>query len=533
MTAFGVQNKDGAIAKFNTAEKAYQQTPFTGFRTFVKGSRGGEAFSHMPFFPNDISKKEKPIRNMMIGMSEMEIEEVATEYGLKTNVLYFTVPDEEFPSLIRRTTFTNLDSDSTLTIDVLDGLGKLQPSGISNGNLDAIGRTMEAWMNVYNAGSEGGITEPFFHISQGTGDTAQVQIIKDGHFSVAFIEDGEGVNMDRNGLHFPLSVIVDPSAVFGTDTSLTNPSGFFGAEKDAVEIAQQPQGTTSRTPCSFAAAKLVIPSGGSVTVTSVYGHAKDLDTFLSVYSPKIRSNGYSSSKRAANALLVKSITDKVTSTTGSSLFDSYMQQNFLDNTLRGGMPIPLGDPSDPKIYHTYSRIHGDLERDYNNFQFETTYFSQGPGNFRDVSQNRRMDVLLSPVVGDFNVRMFLSFVQADGYNPLTVATTNFKVPAGNVTNLVQDLGITDALDAESMKKLFKKSFRIGQLFTDMKAAGVTLSIDRADFLAKVVGAAKQVFAAQFAQNGFWADVSKLILLTFLVVAVLIYSAVSAAFTIIT
>ena len=117
MTAFGVQNKDGAISKFNTAEKAYQQTPFTGFRTFVKGSRGGEIpFAHMPFFPNGfMSKEEKPVRNMMIGMNEMEIEEVSTPLGLKTNVLYFTVPDEEFPSLVRRTTFTNLDPLLTLS----------------------------------------------------------------------------------------------------------------------------------------------------------------------------------------------------------------------------------------------------------------------------------------------------------------------------------------------------------------------------------------------------------------------------------
>ncbi len=30
ISSFGKQNKDSAIAKFVTAEKAYQQTPFTG-----------------------------------------------------------------------------------------------------------------------------------------------------------------------------------------------------------------------------------------------------------------------------------------------------------------------------------------------------------------------------------------------------------------------------------------------------------------------------------------------------------------------
>jgi len=79
------------------------------------------------------------------------------------------------------------------------------------------------------------------------------------------------------------------------------------------------------------------------------------------------------------------------------------------------------------VFHVYSRIHGDIERDYNNFNLDPSYFSQGPGNFRDVSQNRRLDVLLQPAVKDFNLRVFLSLLQADGYNPLTVATSLFKV----------------------------------------------------------------------------------------------------------
>lgn len=148
ITSFGVQNKDGGIAKFLTAEKAYQQTPFIGFRTFVKGEKGGNVFKHQPFFPIKEEGIEKPTRNMMIGMNEMEIEEVSPSHSLKTNVLYFTPPDEDFPSLVRSTTFTNLDTADTLQLDVLDGLGKLIPAGLPNWNLDAMGRTMEAWMNV-------------------------------------------------------------------------------------------------------------------------------------------------------------------------------------------------------------------------------------------------------------------------------------------------------------------------------------------------------------------------------------------------
>lgn len=149
ITCFGIQNKDGPIAKFLTAEKAYQQTPFTGFRTFVKGTRSGESFKHMPFFPVDEPDEfKKPVRHMMIGMNEMEIEETASSHGLKTNVLYFTPPDEDFPSLVRSTTFTNLDTESTLNLDILDGLAKLIPSGLNDWGLNNMGRTLEAWMNV-------------------------------------------------------------------------------------------------------------------------------------------------------------------------------------------------------------------------------------------------------------------------------------------------------------------------------------------------------------------------------------------------
>jgi hypothetical protein len=32
---------------------------------------------------------------------------------------------------------------------------------------------------------------------------------------------------------------------------------------------------------------------------------------------------------------------------------------------------------DPKVFHTFSRIHGDMERDYNYFQIDACFFSMG------------------------------------------------------------------------------------------------------------------------------------------------------------
>lgn len=516
IASFGIQNKDGAIYKFNTAEKAYQETPFTGFRTFLKGERSGQScWTHMPFFPAAGSQdRSKYTRDMIIGMNEMEIEETAPELGLKTNILYFTIPDEDFPAIVRRTTFTNTDTSSKLTLDVLDGLSRLVPSGLSNGALDNMGRTMEAWMNVYNVGNGvgGDITQPFFHISQGTADTAAVQIIKDGHFAVSFIEsDGTGIDtVGPDGLHTPLPFIVDPSLVFDIDTTLSDPQGFFGPNTPDVEsILKMPQGTTSRTPCAYAGAKISIQPGAAVSITTIYGHADNLETFVGRISPKLRSAGYVEQKRASATQLVEAITSKVSTTTSSQIFDDYIKQDFLDNVLRGGLPIPLGDPSDPKIFHTFSRIHGDIERDYNFFQIDTTYYSQGPGNFRDVNQNRRLDVFHTPAVKDFNIRMFLSFVQADAYNPLTVASTNFKVAAGDVASLVQSLGVVDpdnsGLPASRVSAILSKPYRPGQLFKDFKTAGIRFTIDRVELLNRIISKSTQNAAGQYAQNGFWAD----------------------------
>jgi len=512
ITSFGIQNKDNAIAKFNTAEKAYQQTPFTGFRTFIKGKRGDKKWNTMPFFPNSgpDNKDVVPTRNMIIGMNEMEVEEINKELDIQTNILYYTIPNEDFPALVRQTTITNTDQSSSLEIEILDGLARLIPSGLSSGVLDAMGRTMEAWMNVYNAGTgagfQNGVTQPFYHISQGVADTAKVQIIKDGHFVLSFIENNDTVAALPDLLPF----VVDPYLVFGTDTTLSYPTLYFSDKAPPLSaFVRQSQGTTSRTPCSFSGYSTTLAPGANITITSVYGHAQDLESFVGYYTPKIIRPGFITKKRQEANELVDKITERVSSNTGSALFDAYVKQAFLDNVLRGGLPIILHDDgiNKPIIYHTFSRIHGDIERDYNFFQIDTTYYSQGPGNFRDVNQNRRLDVFHTPKIGTFNIHMFLSFVQADGYNPLTVATTNFKVKASKLDSLIKSFDITIRNDAIDLKlnSILTKPFRIGTLFNDFKSNGIIINGDKNDIVTKIVAASEQVTAGQFAQNGFWAD----------------------------
>jgi len=372
----------------------------------------------------------------------------------------------------------------------------------------AMGRTLEGWMNVYNFDEDH--TQPFYHLVSVPADTADVTLIKEGHFAVAYVE--EESNVDESGQHELLPILCDQQLLFGTDTSLAVPRKFFSSQEtpggvSLADIIASPQSVTSRTPSAFAAATLKLKPGESKTIAIIIGHAASLETLTKTIVPKLRKKGYTTAMRAAARQVGIDLTSRVAMSSGVPSMDKYVQQNYLDNVLRGGMPIEMGVQPDtnPKIYHTFSRIHGDLERDYNNFQLEQSVFSQGPGNFRDVNQNRRCDVLQMPSVYDYNVRQFLSYVQADGYNQLTVANAFFKIhDEYRITQIVSQL-VPPGPNAVALSAMLSRPFRPGQLFKNISLAGIKIPADREDVLNLVTKYAEQVPAGQYAQNGFWTD----------------------------
>jgi hypothetical protein len=509
IATFGVENKDGGFLLFQSAEKAYTYTPYVGFRTLVKGKReDGTAFESQPFFPQSDSDPDTTARrDMYIGNNEMEIEESDPATGIRTNVLYFTAVDETFPALVRRVTFTN-EGSSSVDLEVVDGLAKLEPAGTQILQIETIGRTLEGWMHVYNFG-EGQRTAPFFHLVTAPADTADVVQIKEGHFAAAYVE-GEG------GL---LPMICDQQLVFGTDTTLAVPRRFFSnsnqpAGSSIAELTSAPQSITSRTPAAFAAATLKLKPGESKTINLVYGHSPDLEGYLATILPKISAKAFVASQHLASQELGKVLTKRASMRSAIPQFDNYVSQNYLDNLLRGGMPFELGATEGvaPKIYHTFSRIHGDLERDYNNFVIEPSFWSQGPGAFRDVAQNRRCDVLQLPSVGDFNVRQFFSMIQADGYNVLTVNTQFFRIPnPADVDALAAKVAAPSSV--AKMKEILAQPFRPGLLFKNISQSQVETLVPKEELLDLVTAKAEQVPAGQYkvasvgvqGQNGFWVD----------------------------
>lgn len=189
---------------------------------------------------------------------------------------------------------------------------------------------------------------------------------------------------------------------------------------------------------------------------------------------------------------------------------------FLDNSLRGGIPTILGNvhndktyDEDPgiKVYHSFSRIHGDLERDYNAFQIEPTFFSQGPGNYRDVAQNRRNDVTFFPRMGAFNILQFLSFIQADGYEPLTVEAVVYRFLDPQVAEDIATEVTADAKSAEILGNIFKGGpFRPGQLFSLCEQLSIKRNLKYTDFefINKIVEPTEERAMAVYG-TGYWAD----------------------------
>lgn len=486
VAAFGIEDKDNPIMEFQPANKAYQLTPTTGFRTFIKVAHNGEGVTlYEPFAPQDPRGKQPTQRQMAVGMNDLVLREINTPLGLTTRVTYFTLTGEPFAGLVRRVTLTN-SGHRPVNLEVLDGMPAVMPYGVDDSALKNIGRTIEAWMEVFNL--ERGV--PFYRLRASSADSAEVSAIQAGHFYLAVAETDSSQPGD------PLPMVVDPRLVFGADTSLRHPAGF--ANRSVADLIQSKQITVSQTPCGFSATRTSLQPGQSITIRTIIGHAGDLSV-LNRHLPRLLVPNYARAKYAEAVDLAQKLTDVVETHTAHPILDAYIRQNFLDNVLRGGWPVQLDSAEHPAIYHVYSRKHGDLERDYNAFFLAAEPYSQGNGNYRDVNQNRRSDVLLAPEVADFNVRAFLSLIQADGYNPLVVLGSRFTLDPAHRADLQARFSLPDGV-----MDLLTKPFTPGKFLRTIMELGLELPQPAPVLLGELLAHAQQHFGADFGE-GFWID----------------------------
>ncbi len=485
VASFGTKNKDNAILEFFPANKAYQNVTTLGFRTFLKVRDARGAHVHEPFRdPSPWRGGHAPEQTMEIRSHEFGVRETNKTLGIETTSVCFTIPGEPIAALARELTVTNV-SDKQLTIEILDGLPQVNPFGMNEFFVKNMSRTIEAWMAAENLEKKAA----YFRLKVDATDRPEVTFIEEGNFYFA--------SLAGRGLVDP---IVDPAAVFGTRLDFSEPVPFYASEgpfKPARQI------TENRTPCAFSYATVRLAPGRSARLRTFAGQASNLD-LLNRYSARASAAGYFEEKRAENARTIDAVKGRIFTATSSPAYDLYCGQTYLDNVLRGGLPVPFGEKGKPgQVFYVFSRKHGDLERDYNRFLVEPTYFSQGDGNYRDVNQNRRSDTWFEPAVRDTNVRIFLNLLQTDGYNPLVVKGTTFRFAKSGESKRVLErfLGSKGAARAA---EIGSKPFSPGELCRSLEAEGFLKKDRFSAFLSALAPGLAREEKAEHGE-GFWID----------------------------
>jgi len=461
IASFGVRNKDGAFLEFFPADKAYQLTPSRGFRTFLKIAENGQ--THEPF-QRGAGPEVK--QRLYIATEEIGVEEINPQLGLNIRADMFTLPEAPVAGLVRRVEIANTSAQAK-KIDIVDGLPQVLPYGMNQWILKFMSRTSEAFMRVE------GVRQnlPFYRLKVWPTDTPQVEPIVACNFFAGFLN---GKRTD---------VIVDAERVFGLAGDFSRPERFF---EQNLDFADQVAG--NQTPSAFQALTLELLPGQSQVFYGFYGHAES-QAVMERFVAEADSNGYFEAKRESNRRLIDDIAQKAFTATAKPLFDTHAQQCYLDNGLRGGFPsqVPGGAP-----LYLFGRKHGDLERDYNDFLLQDTPYSEGNGDFRDVLQNRRMDVFFNPALDAKNIRYFFNLIQPDGYNPCSLRNSRFYVESADA--FAQYFGQFPELES-----LLAREFKYAELWQALQTAE-----DPEPVIAEILSQAQEVEDAEF-DRGYWSD----------------------------
>ncbi|MFH1093258.1 MAG: hypothetical protein V1739_03770 [Candidatus Omnitrophota bacterium] len=487
IVSLGTENKKNAILEFFPANRAWQFVSKRGFRTFIKMKNVRDNKYYEPF--RNIGPQTDKLnlqRKMLIGAEDFSISEDNQTMGLKIDADYFTLSNEPIACLIRNLTIKNT-SKAVKSFEVLDGLPQVVPYGTNDRFLKELGRTIEAWMQVRFVTK---FKVPFYKLAVDPTDRPQVLYIKGGNFYYGY---AHVKNLKRK-----VEYIVDPQVIFGHMHNLNYPQLFWKKEFQVPEY----QVTSSKTSSAFSYTNVTLKPQEEVTITSLIGYARD-ERHLQTLINKCQDKMFLQNKGSEYRWSVRKIMNNVFTRSENSTYDLYCRQTYLDNVLRGGLPITLQGREKKHIYHVYSRKHGDLERDYNNFQTDATYFSQGNGNYRDVNQNRRNDVWFNTDVQDSNVIAFFNLIQLDGFNPLVVFGDRFKLRDDQA---FKNIGVMfrDKSDLSLVKDFIKKQFSLGALFMFLENNEINLKVGKEKFLTELLAGCNRLENAEHG-DGFWVD----------------------------
>ena len=460
VASFGEDGREAAMMEYVPAVTAYEDTARKGFRTFVDT---GE-FCFEPFSPYDRIQKQE----LVISRAFLELSTIHHASGLEIRVHYSVLPEENTGALMRRLTIKN-NSTKSLHLRVADGMARVIPGGIKNSEMREMANLTKSFFETKV--SSCGLA--LFSSRSTTDNVAAVGKIDRRHFYYSVF----------NGKALPVSC--KPESLFGSDTGLASPERFYAGEVPDIEPGHD------CIPCAFAYLEQVLEPEQELTVWSFAGFL-DYDSDGMLMCKKFCDASWCQNKLRRAEQVVDELADALELKTASPVFDAYIEQCMLDNILRGGKPIFLGD----KFLHVFGRRHGDLERDYNRFTLESTHFSEGDGNFRDVCQNRRNDVIFWPEVEKREIVEFLELIQLDGYNPLEIRPTLFKLMPDQVDKCAGLIGD----NAGGLITELKRGLSAGQIWRRLHALGLNAD----DLCNHIVEMCRQVPSSAF-EDGYWID----------------------------
>ena len=484
--SMGVQDKQNPIMEFLPANWAYQLAPTQGFRTFLKFPAGSGVSFYEPFQDHIQDKNIERTQSMRISPSHLVLEEENKTLGLRFTVEYHSIPEESFAGIIRNLHITNLNNID-VSFEGLDGLPLIIPFGIGNFGLKNLRRLMEAFVEVKNYHEKA----PLFKAKVKPTDTPDVQVLERGNFYVGFENSAQGMQL--------LTPVVDPERIFGAHNDYSYPDFFLNTPFDQL---LDHQAFENRYPSAMGMFSKTLGAGETYTVSSVIGHAESQDA-LNALLPSFMSKDYFSHKAQDSIKIIDELTQKNLVVSREPVFDMYVRQNFLDNVLRGGFPYTFEGKHSKSVLHLYSRKHGDLERDYNDYRITPSHYSQGNGNFRDINQNRRSDLLFNPDVGSGNLEHFVNLIQLDGFNPLVLKEVRYRVADEIAASKMLNTHFDPEISKQVMTFL-KDPISPGELLEFLGQKQVVFRDNADSLLGDLIAVCTKINDTDFVE-GYWSD----------------------------
>ncbi len=480
VSSMGIRDKDNAIMEFFSFNKACQLVGNQGFRTFLK-------MDNILYEPFRQSKDREISQKMIISAGELELNEINNALDIQVNVKYFPLVNLPVAGLVRTVSIRNLREES-LKLELIDGLPLILPFGMNQHCVKFIARHIEAVMQADTIDGT-----PLFRLKQVPLDIPHVQKVEGGNFYFTFLSGQSSILKDN--------YIVDPGLVFGISGGFDYPWEF--AKNSTENILASNQMYENKTPCAFTPLRLDIPGDNEIAFYSIIGNTSS-EKRLRNFKSYIVNKDIIEKKREENKRAIEQIEDNIFTISNNKNLDSYCGQTFLDNVLRGGLPVVFETSGSKSIFYLYSRKHGDLERDYLHFVLEQTYLSQGNSHFRDVNQNRRNDVWFNPEVEDSNIVLFFNLIQADGFNPLAVNGLTYtaeNIPALKewLAETVKDTGVFNEL-----LEMVKRPFTPGEFIMKIEETDFEISLNYDEIIAVLLSFCRQNDVGE-PHEGYWVD----------------------------